>query len=213
MTVPFSPLPASWCFCPSCSLPLVSPLFVWLTVFVGLNLLQSAFTGFCPAAMVFRKLGVKPGSRVLGAPECAGSSSSARCWRARRRFAGTLTLAPTTVTEWKAVYGRVEARDTVPARARIGGLVVDLTVTEGELVKAGQKIATVQDDKIAFQVAALDAQIARAEGTAGNGASPNSPAARRWSTRASSPRNASISSVPKSMSRATSLPRPRRSDR
>ena len=40
----------------------VSPLFVWLTVFIGLNLLQSAFTGFCPAAMVFRKLGVKPGT-------------------------------------------------------------------------------------------------------------------------------------------------------
>jgi len=40
----------------------VSPLFVWLTVFVGLNLLQSAFTGFCPAAIIFRKLGVKPGS-------------------------------------------------------------------------------------------------------------------------------------------------------
>jgi hypothetical protein len=40
----------------------VSPLFVWLTVFIGLNLLQSAFTGFCPAALVFRKLGVKPGS-------------------------------------------------------------------------------------------------------------------------------------------------------
>ncbi|QKC70460.1 efflux RND transporter periplasmic adaptor subunit [Mesorhizobium loti] len=74
-------------------------------------------------------------------------------------LAGTLTLAPTTVTEWKAVYGRVEARDTVPARARIGGLIVDLAVTEGEAVKAGQKIATVQDDKIAFQVAALDAQL------------------------------------------------------
>ena len=40
----------------------VSPLFVWLTVFVGLNLLQSAFTGFCPAARVFRRLGVKPGT-------------------------------------------------------------------------------------------------------------------------------------------------------
>jgi RND family efflux transporter MFP subunit len=74
-------------------------------------------------------------------------------------FAGTFTLAPTTVTEWKAVYGRVEARDTVPARARIGGLIVDLAVTEGEQVKEGQKIATVQDDKIAFQVAALDAQL------------------------------------------------------
>ncbi len=74
-------------------------------------------------------------------------------------FAGTFTLAPTTVTEWKAVYGRVEARDTVPARARIGGLIVDLAITEGEQVKEGQKIATVQDDKIAFQVAALDAQL------------------------------------------------------
>lgn len=39
----------------------VSPLFVWLTVFVGANLLQSAFTGVCPAAMVLRKLGFKPG--------------------------------------------------------------------------------------------------------------------------------------------------------
>jgi RND family efflux transporter MFP subunit len=73
--------------------------------------------------------------------------------------AGTLTLAPTMVTEWKAVYGRVESRDTVPARARIGGVIVDLAVTEGELVNAGQKIATVQDDKIAFQIAALDAQL------------------------------------------------------
>lgn len=39
----------------------VSPYFVWLTVFVGANLLQSAFTGFCPAARLFAKLGVKPG--------------------------------------------------------------------------------------------------------------------------------------------------------
>jgi len=39
----------------------VSPYFVWLTVFVGANLLQSAFTGFCPAARIFAKLGVKPG--------------------------------------------------------------------------------------------------------------------------------------------------------
>ena len=40
----------------------VSPLFVWLTVFVGANMLQSAFTGFCPAAMILRRLGVKPGT-------------------------------------------------------------------------------------------------------------------------------------------------------
>ncbi|MEZ5771815.1 Protein of unknown function (DUF2892) [Defluviimonas denitrificans] len=39
----------------------VSPYFIWFTVFIGLNMLQSAFTGFCPAAMIFRKLGIKPG--------------------------------------------------------------------------------------------------------------------------------------------------------
>ncbi|ATX67094.1 YgaP family membrane protein [Roseinatronobacter bogoriensis] len=37
----------------------VSPLFIWFTVFIGLNMFQSAFTGLCPAAMVFRKLGLK----------------------------------------------------------------------------------------------------------------------------------------------------------
>ncbi len=39
----------------------VSMWWLLLTLFVGLNMLQSAFTGFCPAARVFRKLGVKPG--------------------------------------------------------------------------------------------------------------------------------------------------------
>lgn len=39
----------------------VSPLWLWFTAFVGLNLLQSGMTGFCPAALVFRKLGLAPG--------------------------------------------------------------------------------------------------------------------------------------------------------
>jgi hypothetical protein len=39
----------------------VSPLFVWFTVFIGLNLIQSSFTGFCPAAMAFRAFGIKKG--------------------------------------------------------------------------------------------------------------------------------------------------------
>jgi hypothetical protein len=39
----------------------VHPNWVWLTVFVGANLFQQAFTGFCPAAMIMRKLfGLKP---------------------------------------------------------------------------------------------------------------------------------------------------------
>ena len=39
----------------------VPPGWIWLTVIVGANLLQASITGFCPAAMVFRRLGVQPG--------------------------------------------------------------------------------------------------------------------------------------------------------
>ena len=39
----------------------VSPWWLLLTAFVGLNLLQASVTGFCPAAVVFRKLGLASG--------------------------------------------------------------------------------------------------------------------------------------------------------
>lgn len=39
----------------------VSPQWMWLTAFVGANMLQAAFTKFCPLAMILKKLGVKPG--------------------------------------------------------------------------------------------------------------------------------------------------------
>lgn len=39
----------------------ISPWWLLLTVFVGLNLLQASITGFCPAAMVFARLGLKSG--------------------------------------------------------------------------------------------------------------------------------------------------------
>ncbi len=38
---------------------LVHPYFIWLTVFVGANLFQSAFTGICPAMMIIKKAGFK----------------------------------------------------------------------------------------------------------------------------------------------------------
>jgi len=44
----------------------VHPGFVWLTVFVAANLFQQAITGFCPAAMIMRKFGMK-NERELGA--------------------------------------------------------------------------------------------------------------------------------------------------
>lgn len=39
----------------------VSPYWYLLTAFVGLNLIQASLTGFCPAAIIFKKLGIKPG--------------------------------------------------------------------------------------------------------------------------------------------------------
>jgi hypothetical protein len=39
-----------------------NPNWLWFTAFVGLNLLQSAFTGFCPLAAFLKKMGQQPGS-------------------------------------------------------------------------------------------------------------------------------------------------------
>lgn len=38
-----------------------SVYWLWLAAFVGFNLLQSAFTGFCPLAMILKAIGAKPG--------------------------------------------------------------------------------------------------------------------------------------------------------
>ncbi|KAB2866463.1 MAG: DUF2892 domain-containing protein [Bauldia sp.] len=40
----------------------VHPAWLLLTAFVGTNLFQSAFTGFCPAAMILKRLKVRPGT-------------------------------------------------------------------------------------------------------------------------------------------------------
>ena len=68
-------------------------------------------------------------------------------------------LAPVLVTEWKAVYGQIDTRDRISARARIGGTLLSLTVTEGDSVRAGQVLAEIVDDKLTFQLGAIDAQI------------------------------------------------------
>lgn len=73
--------------------------------------------------------------------------------------AETLTVTRQPVTEWKPVYGQVETRDRVPARARIGGTIRALEVTEGDRVEAGARLAVVEDDKLAFQIDALDARL------------------------------------------------------
>ncbi len=41
---------------------LFSPYWLLLTAFAGANMLQASFTGFCPAAIVFKKLGCRTGT-------------------------------------------------------------------------------------------------------------------------------------------------------
>ncbi len=41
-----------------------SPNWLWLTTFVGANLFQTAFTGFCPLAKILKALGAKSGSAM-----------------------------------------------------------------------------------------------------------------------------------------------------
>ncbi|MBV1703005.1 MAG: DUF2892 domain-containing protein [Hyphomicrobiales bacterium] len=52
---------------------LFHPAFLWMTAFIGLNLFQMGFTGFCPAAKLFKALGMKE------ATSACGTSSSKSC--------------------------------------------------------------------------------------------------------------------------------------
>jgi RND family efflux transporter MFP subunit len=72
----------------------------------------------------------------------------------------TFTATPQTVGDEKAVFATVESANVVPARARIGGTVAELTVKEGDRVRQGQVVATVGDEKLVLQMKSLDAQIA-----------------------------------------------------
>lgn len=73
--------------------------------------------------------------------------------------AADLKLEAVDITEMKAVYGQIQPRNSVLARARLGGTLVQLNVTEGDIVRAGDVIAEVKDDKIDFQIKAVDAQL------------------------------------------------------
>jgi RND family efflux transporter MFP subunit len=75
-------------------------------------------------------------------------------------FTAEFVVRAITVPEMKAVFGQVESRTVVPARARIGGTIREIRVSEGSEVKEGDVIGVVIDDKVALQLAAADAKIA-----------------------------------------------------
>jgi len=55
----------------------VSPYWLWLTVFVGANMFQASFTGFCPMAKMLARLGVKPGMAFRDGGDAKGTSAGA----------------------------------------------------------------------------------------------------------------------------------------
>jgi RND family efflux transporter MFP subunit len=75
-------------------------------------------------------------------------------------FTAEFAVHAITIPEMKAVFGQVESRTVVPARARIGGTIREIRVSEGSEVREGDVIGVVVDDKIALQLAAADAKIA-----------------------------------------------------
>ncbi len=75
----------------------------------------------------------------------------------------TYLVAPTTVADEKAVFATIESANVVPARARIGGTIIELQVKQGDRVEQGQLIATVGDPKLALQVSSYSAQVQAAQ--------------------------------------------------
>ncbi len=72
--------------------------------------------------------------------------------------AADVVIEPREIVEMKAVFGRVERREVLPARARLGGTLVELKVREGDRVRAGDVLGRVQDDKLTLQLRAAEAR-------------------------------------------------------
>jgi RND family efflux transporter MFP subunit len=75
----------------------------------------------------------------------------------------TYLVQPVMVADEKAVFATVQSANVVPARARIGGTIVELKVRQGDHVEQGQVIATISDKKLGFQASSYGAQVAAAQ--------------------------------------------------
>ena len=72
-------------------------------------------------------------------------------------------VSQSTISDQKAVFATIESANVVPARARIGGTILELKVRQGDHVEQGQVIATVGDQKLALQINSYAAQVQAAQ--------------------------------------------------
>jgi RND family efflux transporter MFP subunit len=75
----------------------------------------------------------------------------------------TFFVRPVQIADEKAVFATVQSANVVPARARIGGTIVELKVRQGDRVELGQVIATVSDLKLGLQASSYGAQVQAAQ--------------------------------------------------
>ncbi len=73
--------------------------------------------------------------------------------------AGEYVVKSINVPDMKAVFGQVESAQVIAARARIGGSIREIRISEGDQVEQGQIVAIVVDDKLALERNAADAKI------------------------------------------------------
>jgi len=83
-------------------------------------------------------------------------------------WAGEFEVHASEKIQYKAVFGQVQPREIVPARARTGGTIVVLKVEEGSAVKAGDVVAQIVDDKLELQLQGNGSQIAQIEAQLSN---------------------------------------------
>lgn len=92
---------------------------------------------------------------------CGAPESDVRAVE-RAPVQGRLVVHAQTTPDLKPTPGTLTTRDMAEARSRIGGLLVSMAVKEGDMVRAGQVIARVQDDRLNLQTHAYDAQVSAA---------------------------------------------------
>lgn len=91
-----------------------------------------------------------------------GAGEEAAAPRTQAPAGQRLKVAAAEIAEIKSVAAEVATRDQAEALVRIPGRLVRLTVREGDVVKRGQQIGLVVDERIGFETRAFEAQIAAA---------------------------------------------------
>jgi RND family efflux transporter MFP subunit len=111
--------------------------------------------------MVVRPILIGAVGAVLLLSACGQPKSSAPASETAPA-AGRLRVQLMTVADLKPVPATLTTRDMADARARLSGVLVRLLVKDGDMVRKGQLIAAVKDDRIALQTGAYDAQVSAA---------------------------------------------------